>query len=238
MSIKSIKSNLRNNFSEKQREIFRYWLKSIPAFFYQNNLSKLAQLYGTDKLEHGYSDIYPLYFSKIKCKKLRILEIGIGGGENVKFGGNSLKMWAKYFPYSSILGIDIFDKSLLDFRRIKTYQGNQTDIHFLSQFTETDIIIDDGGHINSEVIASFEYLFPRLNPQGFYCVEDIENSYWAESGGSETSLTDSSTMINYFKSLTDSVNTSYMRNAILIATLKFDIEFIHFYKNLVIIKKR
>jgi hypothetical protein len=163
-------------FSEKQREIIRYWLKSIPAYFYKNDLSKLASLYGTDKFEHGYTEIYSIYFEKVKNKKLRILEIGIGGGENTKYGGNSLKMWANYFPESDILGIDIYDKSLLDYRRIKTFQGSQSDEKFLAQFNNLDIIIDDGSHINSDVIQSFEILFPKLNIGGYYCVEDTQVS--------------------------------------------------------------
>lgn len=228
---------IKNLFSEKQREIIRYWLKSVPAFFYQSNLSKLAQLYGTDKLEHGYTKIYSTYFQSLKNRKLRILEIGIGGGENIKYGGNSLKMWAKYFPTSKILGIDIYNKSLVDYRRIKTYQGNQTDANFLSQFTNIDIIIDDGGHINSEVIYSFEYLFSKLNLGGFYCIEDIENSYWEESGGSESSLDKKETMINYFKELTDSLNRDIMRNEEIKSALRTDIAFIHFYKNLIVIRK-
>jgi hypothetical protein len=185
-------------FSEKQREIIRYWLKSIPAYFYKNDLSKLARLYGTDKFEHGYTEIYSIYFEKVKNKKLRILEIGIGGGENTKYGGNSLKMWAKYFPKSDIVGIDLYDKSLLDYRRIKTFQGSQSDEKFLSQFDNLDIIIDDGGHINSEVISSFEILFPKLNNFGFYIIEDIENSYWMESGGNEEDINDSKTINELF----------------------------------------
>jgi len=167
---------IKSILSEKQREIIRYWLQSIPAFFYQNDLSKLAKLYGTDKYEHGYTEIYQQYFKDIKHKKLRILEIGIGGGENTKFGGNSLKMWAKYFPKSEILGIDLYDKSLLNYRRIKTFQGSQSDKKFLSQFHNLDIIIDDGSHINSDVIRSFEILFPKLNVGGYYCVEDTQVS--------------------------------------------------------------
>lgn len=186
---------LKRFFSEKQREIIRYWLKSIPAFFYNNDLSNLAQLYGTDKYEHGYTEIYQTYFEKIKNKKLRILEIGIGGGENTKYGGNSLKMWAKYFSNSEILGIDIYDKSLLDYRRIKTYCGSQSDVNFLAQFNNLDIIIDDGSHINSDIITSFEFLFPRLNQGGFYCIEDTQ-----VSGTREYTKGDFPTTLDYFKS--------------------------------------
>lgn len=183
-------------FSEKQREVIRYWLKSFPAFFYQNNLSKLAQIYGTDKYEHGYTEIYQQYFTEIKHKRFRILEIGIGGGENTKYGGNSLKMWAKYFPKSEILGIDLYDKSLLDYRRIKTFQGSQSDENFLAQFNNLDIIIDDGSHINADVIKSFEILFPRLNLGGYYCIEDTQVSGLKEFTNNTLPIT-----LSYFKNL-------------------------------------
>jgi hypothetical protein len=182
--------------NEKQREIIRYWLKFIPAYFYKNDLSKLARHYGTDKFEHGYTEIYSTYFEKVKNKKLRILEIGIGGGENTKFGGNSLKMWANYFPKSEILGIDIYDKSLLDYRRIKTFQGSQSDEKFLSQFDNFDVIIDDGSHINSDVIKSFEILFPKLNKGGYYCVEDTQ-----VSGSREFTKENYLETLSYFKQI-------------------------------------
>ncbi len=35
-----------------------------------------------------------------------------------------------------------------------------------------DIIIDDGSHMNRDVIKSFELLFPLLNDNGIYIVED------------------------------------------------------------------
>ena len=35
-----------------------------------------------------------------------------------------------------------------------------------------DIIIDDGSHINRDVIVSFEQLFPLLNDKGLYIIED------------------------------------------------------------------
>lgn len=205
---------LKGLFSEKQREIIRYWLYSIPAFFYRNNLTKLAKLYGTDKYEHGYTSIYQDYFHEKRKQKLRILEIGIGGGENTKYGGNSLKMWAKFFPKSKILGIDIYDKSLLDYRQIKTYKGNQTDEKFLAQFENLDIIIDDGSHINSDIITSFETLYTRLNVGGYYCVEDTQ-----VSGLPEFTKASHPIALSYFKHL------------------KLDNAQLYFYAGLIIIHK-
>ena len=35
-----------------------------------------------------------------------------------------------------------------------------------------DVILDDGGHTNSDVIQAFEHFFPLLNDNGLYIVED------------------------------------------------------------------
>jgi hypothetical protein len=168
---------------------------------------------------------------------MKILEIGIGGGSNTLFGGNSLKMWASYFPFSKIIGIDIYDKSLVANGRIFTYQGSQTDAVFLSQFEHLDLIIDDGSHINSDVIFSFEYLFPRLKSKGFYAIEDVSTSFWAEYGGDEKTLSHPSTIINYFRDLSLYVNHFSIRDTALAASIRKDIRAVLFYPNLILIQK-
>jgi hypothetical protein len=54
--------------------------------------------------------------------------------------------------------------------------GNATDPSFIKQITEKygtfDLILDDGSHTNRDVIKSFELLFPLLNDDGLYIVED------------------------------------------------------------------
>jgi hypothetical protein len=207
-----------NRFSEKQREIVRYWIKSVPAYLYRNNLSKLARIYGTDKYEHGYTPIYTNYFQKRKLQILNVLEIGIGGGVDTKKGGNSLKMWAKYFPHAAITGIDIYDKSLIDYRRIKTMIGSQSDRNFMKQFTNLDIVIDDGSHVNSDIIASFNVLFPNLNPGGLYCIEDTHTSGEAAFHNSSELPT-----IAYFQNIKNSFP---------------EVEFVNFYNKIIIIGKR
>jgi len=59
------------------------------------------------------------------CAKRNIvlLEIGIGGYQDPKSGGRSLRMWKKYFPHGQINGIDIMDKRPHNARRIRTSKG-------------------------------------------------------------------------------------------------------------------
>ena len=64
------------------------------------DLKSISSIYKTDKLEHGYIEIYESYFSKIRHDKLKILEIGIADGK-------SLLTWSDYFENSQIIGIFI-----------------------------------------------------------------------------------------------------------------------------------
>lgn len=54
--------------------------------------------------------------------------------------------------------------------------GDATDSNFIEQISKKygsfDIILDDGSHTNKDVIKSFELLFPLLNDNGLYIVED------------------------------------------------------------------
>lgn len=209
------------------KKVFRYFLTdnsyvtirkyyyAIRAFLLPTNLKFLALAYGTDKEGlHSYCKYYENHFSKIKRKKLNILEIGIGGYEDPNEGGASLRMWKRYFPKSQIFGLDIYDKSFHDHKRIKTFKGSQIDESFLKKVVheigEIDIVIDDGSHINEHVIKSFEILFPLINKNAIYVIEDLQTSYWTNRanikwGGSQN-LNDQKTSMNFLKRLIDCPN--------------------------------
>jgi hypothetical protein len=211
------------------------------------SLTDLAVKYGTDKYgTHFYTQHYETHFRKLRRRKLNILEIGIGGYAHSDQGGSSLRMWRDYFPNSKIFGIDIYDKSFLDEERIKTFQGSQTDTDFLQKVCDEigkiDIIVDDGSHINQDVITSFKFLFPRLADHGIYVIEDTQTSYWRKSfgtewGGSNDFKSDATTM-GYLKSLTDGLNYEEFTLAEYEPTY-FDrhIVSMHFYHSLVFIYK-
>ena len=59
------------------------------------DLKNISSIYKTDKLEHGYIEIYESYFNQIKDKELKILEIGIADGK-------SLLTWSDYFKNSKL----------------------------------------------------------------------------------------------------------------------------------------
>jgi len=202
-------------------------------------LQEISLKYGSDKIEHGYINTYESYFSEIKDKKLKILEIGIADGK-------SLLTWSDYFKNSIIVGLDIHKidviEKKLDRENIKIHQGSQSDEIFINkiikQYNSFDIIIDDGSHLSKDVKKSFHLLFPHLNNDGIYVVEDMQTSYNHFFGGNPFDLKYSNSHMNFFKNLTDSLNYQEVANPFYIKK-KYDskVTNISFYHNLVFVKK-
>ena len=95
--IRNIMSRLLTNSQKLKLKIFAY------RFLYKNDLSKLALAFETDKEgSHYYAKHYQHHFHHLRDKKLNLLEIGIGGYDCPKSGGNSLRMWKAYFPKANI----------------------------------------------------------------------------------------------------------------------------------------
>ena len=203
------------------------------------NLTEIAKNHKTDKYGHGYTTVYENYFESLRNKKLRILEIGIADGK-------SLLTWSEYFKNSTIIGIDIHKIDLkeknLEHVNIKVHQGSQSDEKFINEiineYGNFDIIIDDGSHLRKDVIKSFHLLFPHLNNDGLYVVEDMQTSYNHFFGGNPFDLKYSNSHMNFFKHLTDRLNYQEIANPFYISN-KYDgkITNISFYHNLVFIKK-
>lgn len=225
---------------EKCRFLFVAFIRCIPFY---GNLNILAIVFGSDKNGgHNYTQYYARHFRKYRMKKIKLLEIGIGGYENPHKGGESLRMWKKYFPFGRIAGLDLYDKKTLQERRIAIYQGSQVEPAVLDRIVqengEFDIIIDDGSHINEHIITTFEYLFPKLKKGGIYVIEDVQTSYWESYGGDSADLNNPKTAMNYFKKLTDCLNYSeFTLEGYRPSIYDLNITEIHFYHNLIFIYK-
>jgi hypothetical protein len=241
------KSIFGGTLNDGELRSLRRFLWTVYGFRYRKNLPALAVLFGTDKQgSHNYAQRYQHHFSPLRRKELNILEIGIGGYENPKVGGHSLRMWKAYFRKSHIYGIDIYDKTPHDEKRVKTFQGSQVDAEFLKKVIDeigrVDIIVDDGSHFNDHVITTFKILFPLLSPEGIYVIEDTQTSYWAEVNGVEwggsSDLTAPHTSMNFFKALIDGLNYEEFTMEGYSPTY-FDrhIVSMHFYHNLIFIYK-
>lgn len=126
---------------------------------------------------HNYTETYEKHFGPIRDKKIKILEIGFGGGD-------SLKLWKEYFTKAEIYCIDnnlsrIEEYNYVPDDRIKIFYGDQSNSSSLIEscnqmgVSRFDIIIDDGSHIDSHIITTFITLFDQyLTSGGIYFVED------------------------------------------------------------------
>ena len=212
--LEPIRRRLRQLPDERKQKVRAYLQVFLRVLPHKHDLKMLSLKYGGDKQTHGYLHHYTRLFSPLRRNKLVVLEIGVGGFSDSNSGGESLRMWRDYFPNGLIYGIDIVDKSALNGRRIKTYQGDQSDEKFLKSLIDEigrpDIIIDDGSHQNPHVLASFEILFPLLADNGIYVIEDLYTSYWSRMGGSCDPDARLKTSMGMLQRLTDCLNYQYI----------------------------
>jgi hypothetical protein len=204
-------------------------------------LSTLAVQHGTDKWDHHfYTEHYEKTLGHLQKEKFNLLEIGIGGYEFKDRGGASLRMWADFFPYANIVGLDYHDKSKISKQpHVNVYKGDQNSVTDLMNLHALegpfDVIVDDGSHQCAHQVKSFEVLFPLMNPNGIYIIEDTETSYWPDYGGS-MDLDHKHSCIAYFMKKIHELH--YRTNG----TPKHDpftdtIESIQFFNNIIIIRK-
>ena len=173
LGIKKGNSNL--NYLEKYVNYGVVNTSSNINFECTTSLDVIFNKYDTDKNSyyHNYTRQYDKLLKDFRDKPIKYLEIGV-------FNGESIKAIREAFLYSTcVLGLDIDN-------RCKMYEdvqnnifieiGDATDSNFIKKITEKygrfDIILDDGSHSNKDVINSFELLFPLLNDNGLYIVED------------------------------------------------------------------
>ncbi len=212
--------------------------------FVGGNMPRLAALLRCEKLygiQH-YGPHYVRHFAPLRKKKLNILEIGIGGYENPRFGGSSLRTWRAYFKNANVYAIDLADGSMHEQRGIKTFRGDQGDVGFLNDVADRigplDIVIDDGSHLCRHIILGFKTLFPRLAADGLYVVEDTQTSYWGGFGGDTQNLNNPNTTMGYFKGLADGINyAEYELGAYSPTDFDRTITGIHFYRSILFVQK-
>lgn len=238
-----MKRRLKANRTPEQAARLRRRFAEPLAVLSAGSLRRLAEIYGTDKWGvHWYCQHYERHFAAFRKRPITLLEIGIGGLDDPRAGGNSLRMWRRYFPRGRIVGIDIADKKAHEERRIRTFQGDQSDEAFLrrviAEIGTPDIIIDDGSHLNEHVLKTFGVLFPLLADRGIYAVEDTQTSYWKSFGGSSENLTTAPTSMNLLKALADGINHKELEAPGRVPTYTDQhVVAVHFYHNLVFVRK-
>lgn len=141
------------------------------------SLDALAVRCRTDKshLVHNFAQFYDSYFSSLRDKPVKLLEIGVGRGA-------SIRMWRRYFPKGKMFAIESEPRrGKYRFLGAKLFVGRQEDKTFLRNVMEkigpVDIIIDDGSHRVDDQQITLGCLFPYLKEGGHYIIEDIHTSF-------------------------------------------------------------
>lgn len=210
-------------------------------------LDELGIKHETDKASnhHDYCKVYAHYLEPFRDKNISLIEIGVGGYQYEDRGGQSLRMWYDYFQNGKIIGIDLYKKINIVNDRTEFWQGSQVDDNLFLSILERErnaeqrIVIDDASHNNALTIQTFELIFPMLQSGDIYIVEDVHTSYFEsdEYNGSRD-LSAKNTSMNYFSRLTHQLNYLHINTE----DQRFDyagkIEFIHFYKEVIVIKKK
>lgn len=182
---------------------------------------------------YHYFEVYDRHISKFIDKKVTLLEIGVAEG-------GSLQIWKKYLgSKSKIVGIDIRQEFYFnDESQIEIYIGDQTNHDFLLKVIDKigipDIIIDDGSHVQSHILKTFDLLYPILNENGgVYVIEDCHTAYWPRFEGGINSHMN---VVEIFSKRVHDVNSKWY-NEPKTPQLR-TLDSIHFYDSMIILEKR
>ena len=145
-------------------------LKSLYNLVQLNSQNTKSDKGTHDPRGHTYIDFYDEILAEYRITKNNILEIGV-------LNCDSHNLWALYFPYAKIYGIDVRPECKIftnKDKNIEIYIGDSQTGSF-PEITNVDVIIDDGGHRINEQINTFNNFYHRLNPGGLYIIEDIQD---------------------------------------------------------------
>jgi len=212
-------------------------------------LNELGLRFGTDKASnhHGYLDTYERLLEPLKLKEFNFFEIGWGGYTFPDRGGNSARMWAEYFPSANILCLEKYKKDPIPKDSgIVLFEGEEDDESVVSGIMTIYnplVVLNDGSHNSQKLIKNFEICFSLMPSGGIYIGEDLHKSYWdsEEYQGDDSGDGCAKTSMNFFKKLTDVLNWEHIgrkENYSGLEKYENQIEYIHFYPKLVIIKKK
>jgi predicted O-methyltransferase YrrM len=180
-----------NFFSLFKRNIIYKLKKKIlidTDNIFKKSLDELFHYYGSDKANifkkenrqgHGYSNFYTSQLNYLKKHKINILEIG-------SYAGASAASFIKYFPNADVFCFDInisnfeFESKKIhvfgiDINNKKKVKTTLTKIFNTHQFSNFDLIIDDGSHNLKDIIFSLNLFFKFLKKGGTFIIEDFKH---------------------------------------------------------------
>jgi len=130
-----------------------------------------------------YLNEYGRLFEPMRLVPIRLLELGV-------HQGSSMKMWEKYFPLATVVGLvaQARPEAFPTDARFHFVCGAQDDPALLDQAIALaggpfDIVIDDCSHLGCHTARSFAHLFIKgLKPGGIYVIEDICTAFTSGGG--------------------------------------------------------
>ena len=180
-----------------------------------------------------YFPIYERHFASFVNRTCVFIEIGVAKG-------GSLQLWKRYLgPFARIVGIDI-DANCKAFEedQIAIRIGDQSDTKFLQRVVEEfgtpDVVLDDGSHVMRDVTASFQFLYPRLDKNGVYLIEDLHTAYWQEYKGG---LGHQDSFIEKCKNFIDELNAEHTRGAVPVSAFTTSTRSMSFYDSVVVFER-
>lgn len=199
---------------------------SLWAEFSGNGYSRSAY-----KGSH-YFTAYERHLERFRGLSVTMIEIGV-------FQGGSLEMWKRYLgPSAQIVGIDINPAcKAYEQAQCAVRIGDQGDRDFVQgivdEFGPIDIVLDDGSHRGEDIATTFEVLYPQMERNGVYIVEDTATSYFPKYDGG---LNRSGTFIEAVKGRIDELHAPFSAE---IETTPFSetTTSLHVYPNLVVFER-
>jgi SAM-dependent methyltransferase len=188
------------------------------------------------RLIHKWKHYFPIYerhLARFANRDVVLVEIGCGEG-------GSLQMWKRFLgPHARIVGIDVEPRcAAFAEDQIEIRIGDQSDPAFLAgivaEFGAPDVVIDDGSHVMSHILASFVALYPRLDRNGVYLVEDLHTAYWQEYEGG---LRRGGSFIERCKDLIDDLNADHARGRLAPTAFTRSTLSMHFYDSVVVFER-
>jgi hypothetical protein len=165
-------------------------LDSIVGY-QRNPLVELFNDVGSDKgtvwcfgggAPHCYALEYYRLFEAFRDEEFNFLEIGLDNASKTVGSPKdapSLRAWLSFFAKANLYGCDLHDFSFLRQKRVFTFQGDQSSrddwTRLINTYTGVQfrVILDDGSHASSHQQISLAALFPHVEPNGMYLVEDL-----------------------------------------------------------------
>jgi len=175
----------------------------------------------------SYFQVYEELLSKYRGQPITFIEIGV-------LSGGSLFMWRDFFgPQARIIGIELNPAAKKwEAHGFEIFLGSQSDPGFWENvFNKTgpvDVILDDGGHTNSQQIITTNECIRHIKDGGMLIVEDTHASYMKRFGNPSKS-----SFINFTKKIIDIAQSRFSGIESVDAELEKLIYSIHFYESIV-----